>query len=121
MMLTRLRLAVAVGLAVCLLAGTTRAQAPQARKKVLFLTHAGLYKHTSLQPAEEAVAEWGKTSGFDVTALQVLLGALGAVVGLGVGSVVHRTRLVFPESAREVSVEPLLTRRGAGVSLTRRW
>ena len=70
MMLTRLRLAVAVGLAVCLLAGTTRAQAPQARKKVLFLTHAGLYKHTSLQPAEEAVAEWGKTSGFDVTALQ---------------------------------------------------
>lgn len=51
----------------------------------------------------------------------ILLGALGAVVGLGVGSVVHRTRLVFPESAREVSVEPLLTRRGAGVSLTRRW
>lgn len=70
MMLTRLRLAVALGLAVCLLVGSTRAQAPQARKKVLFLTHAGLYKHTSLQPAEEAVAEWGKTSGFDVTTLQ---------------------------------------------------
>ena len=70
MMLTRLRLAVALGLAVCLLVGSTRAQAPQARKKVLFLTHAGLYKHTSLQPAEEAVAEWGKTSGFDVTRLQ---------------------------------------------------
>ena len=70
MMLTRLRLAVALGLAVCLLVGSTRAQAPQARKKVLFLTHAGLYKHTSLQPAEEAVAEWGQTSGFDVTTLQ---------------------------------------------------
>ena len=51
----------------------------------------------------------------------ILLGALGAVVGLGVGSVVHRTRPVFPESAREVSIEPLLTRRGAGVSLSRRW
>ena len=28
----------------------------QAPKKLLFLTHAGLYKHTSLGPAERAVA-----------------------------------------------------------------
>jgi hypothetical protein len=28
-----------------------------ARKKVVFLTHAGLYKHTSLGPAEKAVTE----------------------------------------------------------------
>jgi uncharacterized protein len=46
-----------------------RAQA-QPRKKLLFLTHAGLYKHTSLEPAEAAVTEWGKTAGFDVTTVQ---------------------------------------------------
>jgi len=34
-----------------------------ARKKLLFLTHAGLYTHTSLGPAEKAVTEWGKTGG----------------------------------------------------------
>src|SRR6266545_3177148 len=41
-----------------------------ARKKLLFLTHAGLYKHTSLAPAEKSVTEWGKTGGFDVTTLE---------------------------------------------------
>ena len=41
-----------------------------ARKKLLFLTHAGLYKHSSLGPAEKAVAEWGKAGGFDVTTLE---------------------------------------------------
>lgn len=45
--------------------------APDApRKKLLFLTHAGLYKHSSLGPAETAVTEWGKTAGFDVTTLE---------------------------------------------------
>jgi uncharacterized protein len=43
-----------------------RGQAP-ARKKLLFLTHAALYKHPSLAPAEAAVTEYGKTGGFDVT------------------------------------------------------
>jgi type 1 glutamine amidotransferase len=40
------------------------------RKTLLFLTHAGLYKHPSLGPAEKAVTAWGKTGGFDVTALE---------------------------------------------------
>ena len=31
------------------------------------LTHAGLYKHPSLGPAEKAVAELGKAGGIDVT------------------------------------------------------
>ena len=44
-------------------------QAP-ARKRLLFLTHAGLYKHTSLGPAEQAVTELGKTGGFDVTTVE---------------------------------------------------
>src|SRR5258708_2966006 len=38
-----------------------------ARQTLLFLTHAALYKHSSLAPAEAAVTEYGKTGGFDVT------------------------------------------------------
>ena len=45
-------------------------QAPLAARKILFLTHAGLYKHPSLAPAELAVTAWGKTGGFDVTTRQ---------------------------------------------------
>lgn len=34
------------------------------------LTHAGLYKHSSLGPAEAAVTSWGRDAGFEVTTLQ---------------------------------------------------
>jgi type 1 glutamine amidotransferase len=44
------------------------AQTPN--KKLLFLTHAGLYKHASLAPAEKAVTELGAAGGFDVTTLE---------------------------------------------------
>jgi type 1 glutamine amidotransferase len=46
-----------------------RAQAP-APKKLLFLTHAALYKHPSLAPAEKAVTELGAKHGFAVTTLE---------------------------------------------------
>jgi type 1 glutamine amidotransferase len=59
-----------IGLAVSMLSGLGSAQTAQPRKKLLFLTHAALYKHASLEPAETAVTEWGKTGGFDVTTLQ---------------------------------------------------
>ena len=39
-------------------------------KKLLFLTHAALYKHSSLAPAEKAVAELGGRNGFAVTTLE---------------------------------------------------
>ena len=39
-------------------------------KKLLFLTHAALYKHTSLGPAEKAVTELGKSGGFEVTTVE---------------------------------------------------
>lgn len=42
----------------------------QGQKRLLFLTHAGLYKHTSLGPAEKAVIELGRTNGFDVTTVE---------------------------------------------------
>ena len=46
------------------------AMSAQSAKRLLFLTHAGLYKHTSLGPAEKAVTELGKTGGFDVTTVE---------------------------------------------------
>ncbi len=49
-----------------LLSAQTATQAP-APKKLLFLTHAGLYKHSSLSVAETVVAELGTKHGFDVT------------------------------------------------------
>lgn len=42
----------------------------QGPKKLLFLTHAALYKHTSLGPAEKAVTELGKSGGFEVTTVE---------------------------------------------------
>lgn len=49
-------------------AGLTGVHAqPPARKRLLFLTHAALYKHPSLGPAETAVTDYGRTGGFDVT------------------------------------------------------
>jgi type 1 glutamine amidotransferase len=42
----------------------------QSPRRLLFLTHAGLYKHTSLGPAERAVIELGQSNGFAVTAVE---------------------------------------------------
>ena len=50
-----------------LAAASVSAQPP---RKLLFLTHAALYKHTSLGPAEKAVIELGKTGGFEVTTVE---------------------------------------------------
>ena len=45
------------------------AQEPEPAR-LLFLTHAGLYRHTSLEPAERAVTELGRDGGFEVTTHQ---------------------------------------------------
>lgn len=39
-------------------------------KRLLLLTHAALYKHASLGPAEDAVTEWGLEAGYVVTSLE---------------------------------------------------
>jgi len=61
----------AIGALMCVLAASVAASGRRgqtaARKRLLFLTHAALYKHPSLAPAEAAVTEYGKTGGFDVT------------------------------------------------------
>ena len=44
--------------------------AQEAPRRLLMLTHAGLYKHSSLGPAEASVTAWGRDAGFEVTTLQ---------------------------------------------------
>lgn len=39
-------------------------------RRLLFLTHAGLYRHASLANAEAAVTELGQSNGFEVTTVQ---------------------------------------------------
>jgi type 1 glutamine amidotransferase len=63
------RLVCAVAALSLSLVGAGAIQAP-AKKRLLFLTHAGLYKHTSLGPAEKAVTELGQAGGFDVTTVE---------------------------------------------------
>jgi hypothetical protein len=50
--------------------GDPRAAQSGPRKKLLFLAHNAFYAHSSLGPAERAVAELGPQGGFDVTALE---------------------------------------------------
>lgn len=57
-------------LLVIVLAAASLSASAQAPKKLLFLTHAALYKHTSLGPAEKAVTELGKAGGFEVTTVE---------------------------------------------------
>jgi type 1 glutamine amidotransferase len=61
---------VAIVAALATIASAARVQSQPPRKKLLFLTHAALYKHASLGPAEKAVAELGSKGGFDVTTLE---------------------------------------------------
>ena len=48
----------------------TSASAQETPRRLLFLTHAGLYKHASLDDAERAVTAWGADAGFEVTTLE---------------------------------------------------
>jgi uncharacterized protein len=60
-----IRTAASLVIVACVAAGLT--DQTRARPKLLFLTHAALYKHSSLAPAERAVTDWGGAGGFDVT------------------------------------------------------
>jgi type 1 glutamine amidotransferase len=70
-MSSRLRVRLMAGLGALVLASSlTLPAAAQQPRKLLFLTHAGLYKHTSLANAEAAVTAWGPENGFEVTTLK---------------------------------------------------
>jgi len=45
------------------------AQPSEPPKRLLVLTHASLYQHPSLGPAEQAVIEWGEDGGYEATGL----------------------------------------------------
>jgi type 1 glutamine amidotransferase len=64
----RRRALVAVALASAL-PGGAEILAQEPPKRLLMLTHAGLYEHTSLDDAEAAVAAWGRDAGWEVTSL----------------------------------------------------
>jgi hypothetical protein len=55
------------------------AAAQETPKRLLFLTHAALYKHTSLAPAEAAVSAWAEDGGFTVTGLRGYLQDAGSL------------------------------------------
>jgi type 1 glutamine amidotransferase len=56
-------------LVACAASAVSRTSAQTPPKRLLFLTHAALYKHTSLDDAEAAVTAWGREAGFEVTTL----------------------------------------------------
>jgi type 1 glutamine amidotransferase len=65
----QVRIAIVVA-ALCAGSALSAATQAPAKKRLLFLTHAGLYKHTSLAPAEKAVSELGQSGGFEVTTVE---------------------------------------------------
>lgn len=61
----------ALSLALCtFVTGVFAQQSPPRPKTLLFLTHAALYKHSSLAPAEQAVTDLGSKNGFVVQTLE---------------------------------------------------
>lgn len=56
--------------ALALPAPAQQADSEQDRQELLFLTHAGLYKHASLDEAERAVTELSRSGDFEVTTHQ---------------------------------------------------
>jgi type 1 glutamine amidotransferase len=65
-----IRVLAAVAAVALALPASVATQSAAPRKKLLFLTHAGLYKHSSLPFAEKSVTDMGKSGGFDVTTLE---------------------------------------------------
>jgi type 1 glutamine amidotransferase len=63
------RIVCVLALASAIVASPAATQVPLT-KRLLFLTHAALYKHTSLGPAERAVTDLGRKGGFDVTTVE---------------------------------------------------
>jgi len=51
----------------------------------------------------------------------IMVGAVGAGVGLAVGALIHRTTIVYPEPKKRTMVLPAISRHGAAVRVSRRW
>ena len=60
-----------IAAASCLVGGVVIfGQSPEPPKRLLLLTHASLYQHPSLEPAERSVTAWGVDAGYEVTGLR---------------------------------------------------
>ncbi len=98
-------------------------EAQQTPKRLLVLTHAGLYKHTSLDDAERAVTEWGPQAGFEVTTLQgylqeresLDLSAVTAEYLAGFDGVMMMTNGNLPMSAEQKAALVEFVRQGGGL------
>ncbi len=51
----------------------------------------------------------------------ILLGGMGASVGVAVGALIHRTTIVYPEPGKRTVVSPAISRDTAGVRVSVRW
>jgi hypothetical protein len=51
----------------------------------------------------------------------IMIGAVGAGVGLAVGALIHRTTVVYPDPEKRTAVVPVISRNGAAVRVSRRW
>ncbi len=51
----------------------------------------------------------------------IMVGALGAGVGLAVGALTHKTRVVYPEAQTRTAVWPMISRDAVGVRVSRSW
>lgn len=51
----------------------------------------------------------------------IVVGALGAGLGLAAGALIHRTGIVYPEAGRQTLVVPVISRAAVGVTVSRQW
>lgn len=51
----------------------------------------------------------------------IMAGAFGAGLGLGVGALIHRTTIVYPEPEKRTFIVPAISRGAVGVWVSRRW
>jgi len=51
----------------------------------------------------------------------IMVGAVGAGLGLAVGALIHRTTIVYPELEKRTVVSPAISRNAVGIRVSRRW
>lgn len=51
----------------------------------------------------------------------IIAGAFGAGLGLGVGALIHKTTIVYPEAEKRTLIVPVISRDTVGIRVSRRW
>jgi len=71
--------------------------------------------------ATDAVAACTGPNREECADAPILVGALGAGLGLAAGAVMHRTTIVYPEAGKRTSVLPVISRDAVGVRASLHW